>query len=40
MAGMNIDDRAARLELVDEHIRYENQHNLEGIIGTFGATAH
>ena len=27
---MNIDDRiAARLELVDEHIRFENQHNLK-----------
>lgn len=38
---MNIDDRkAARLRLVDEHITLENQHNLEGIMSTFGATAH
>jgi steroid delta-isomerase-like uncharacterized protein len=38
---MNIDDRiAARLKLVDEHIRLENQHNLKGIMETFGATAH
>ena len=38
---MNIDDRiAVRLELVDEHIRFENQHNLKGIMGTFGGTAH
>jgi hypothetical protein len=41
MTIMNIDDRlAARLELVDEHIRFENHHNLKGIMGTFGATAH
>src|SRR5436190_8196802 len=41
MASENMDDRmAARLELVEAHIRLENQHNLEGIMGTFGATAH
>jgi steroid delta-isomerase-like uncharacterized protein len=41
MAEMKIDDRlVARLKLVDEHVRHENQHNLEGIMGTFGATAH
>jgi steroid delta-isomerase-like uncharacterized protein len=40
MASENVDDRiAARLELVEEHIRLENQHDLEGIMGTFGATA-
>jgi steroid delta-isomerase-like uncharacterized protein len=30
---------AARLKLVDEHVRLENQHDLEGIMRTFGATA-
>jgi steroid delta-isomerase-like uncharacterized protein len=38
---MNVVDRmAARLNVVDEHIRLENQHDLVGIMGTFGATAH
>ena len=41
MSRMNIDDRrVTRLKLVDEHIRLENQHNLNGIMGTFGAAAH
>lgn len=41
MAGTSLDDRiAARLELVDEHIRFENHHDLEGIMATFGAAAH
>src|ERR1700722_8895259 len=31
--------RAARLALVEEHVRLENQHDLEGIISTFGASA-
>src|SRR3977135_529364 len=31
---------AARLKLVEEHVRHENDHNLEAIMGTFGATAH
>jgi steroid delta-isomerase-like uncharacterized protein len=40
MTGTNVVDRmAARLELVDEHVRLENQHDLEGIMGTFGAMA-
>jgi steroid delta-isomerase-like uncharacterized protein len=33
------DWKAARLDLVEEHVRFENQHDLEGIMGTFGATA-
>jgi steroid delta-isomerase-like uncharacterized protein len=37
---MNTDRMAARLALVDEHIRLENRHDLEGIMATFGATAH
>jgi hypothetical protein len=38
---MNPEDRvrAARLQIVDEHIRQENEHNLAGIMSTFGATA-
>jgi steroid delta-isomerase-like uncharacterized protein len=39
MTNMNIDRMAARLRLVDEHVRLENGHDLEGIMGTFGATA-
>src|SRR5262252_9593414 len=31
---------AARLKLVEEHVRHENDHNLEAIMDTFGATAH
>jgi steroid delta-isomerase-like uncharacterized protein len=30
---------AARLKIVDEHIARENQHDLEGILRTFGPTA-
>ena len=30
---------AARLKLVEEHVRLENQHDLEGILQTFGAAA-
>jgi steroid delta-isomerase-like uncharacterized protein len=40
MTGKSMEDRiAARLKLVEEHIHLENQHDLEGIMGTFGATA-
>jgi steroid delta-isomerase-like uncharacterized protein len=38
---MDMTDRmAARLKLVEEHVRHENDHNLEAIMATFGATAH
>ena len=39
--GTNLSDgrTSARLKLVDEHIRLENQHDLDGIMGTFGRTA-
>jgi len=30
---------SARLAIVEEHIRLENQHDLEGIMATFGAAA-
>jgi steroid delta-isomerase-like uncharacterized protein len=40
MTGLNADARiAARVKLVDEHVGFENHHDLEGIMGTFGATA-
>ena len=31
--------RAARLAVVEEHVRLENRHDLHGIMGTFGASA-
>ena len=38
--AMSTDARiTARLGIVDEHIRQENQHDLAGIMRTFGATA-
>ena len=33
------DKTAARIATVEEHIRFENQHDLEGVLGTFGRTA-
>jgi len=39
MTGANSDRLAARLKVVDEHVRHENAHDLEGIMGTFGASA-
>jgi steroid delta-isomerase-like uncharacterized protein len=30
---------AARLRLVDDHFRYENAHDLDGLLATFGAEA-
>lgn len=30
---------SARLRIVDEHVMMENQHNLDGILATFGGTA-
>jgi steroid delta-isomerase-like uncharacterized protein len=40
MTGTDTDRITERLKLVDEHVRHENDHNLEAIMGTFGATAH
>src|SRR5690348_5452833 len=34
------DHRAARMALVEQHIRLENAHDLEGVLGTFGGSAH
>ena len=33
------DRRSARIALVEQHIQFENDHNLEGVLGTFGNTA-
>jgi steroid delta-isomerase-like uncharacterized protein len=33
------DRRSTRIALVEEHIRLENAHDLEGVLRTFGATA-
>ena len=40
MTGANSDRLAARLKLVDEHVRHENAHDLDAIMDTFGASAH
>jgi len=34
-----MDEKSARLAIVEEHVRLENDHNLEGIIQTFGESA-
>ena len=39
MATISNSQISARLGIVDEHIRLENEHNLDGIMRTFGATA-
>jgi steroid delta-isomerase-like uncharacterized protein len=33
------DKRSARIATVEQHIRLENEHNLEGVLGTFGDNA-
>jgi hypothetical protein len=30
---------AARIAIVEQHVRLENAHDLEGVLGTFGDTA-
>ena len=41
MASASIpkDRAAARIAIVEEHVRLENAHDLEGVLGTFGDTA-
>ena len=34
-----LDDRSPRVAIVEEHVRHENEHNLEGVIQTFGESA-
>ncbi|MGA8431899.1 MAG: ester cyclase [Candidatus Sulfotelmatobacter sp.] len=38
--NINENRRLARIALVERHIRLENEHDLEGVLNTFGATAH
>ena len=33
------DKRSARIAIVEQHIRLENEHDLEGVLRTFGDTA-
>ena len=33
------DRRSARIAIVEQHIRLENAHDLDGVLGTFGETA-
>src|SRR5229473_750810 len=35
----NEDKRSARMALVEQHVRLENAHDLEGVLHTFGSTA-
>lgn len=32
--------QSARVAIVERHVRLENEHDLEGVLGTFGDTAH
>jgi steroid delta-isomerase-like uncharacterized protein len=38
--GPQIDTRSARIAIVEQHVRFENAHDLNGVLGTFGNTAH
>src|SRR4051794_33046194 len=38
MAMLMSERMAARLAVVEEHVSHENRQNLDGIMGTFGAT--
>lgn len=42
MASVSIpkDRRSARIAIVEEHVRLENEHDLEGVLRTFGDAAH
>jgi steroid delta-isomerase-like uncharacterized protein len=33
------DRRSARIEIVEQHVQFENEHNLDGVLATFGDTA-
>jgi steroid delta-isomerase-like uncharacterized protein len=39
MSLSDSDRQSLRMQLVDEHVRLENRHDLEGIMTTFGAAA-
>jgi steroid delta-isomerase-like uncharacterized protein len=38
-ASLSKDRRSARIAIVEQHIRLENEHDLEGVLRTFGNTA-
>lgn len=38
-ASIPMDRRSSRIATVEQHIRLENQHDLEGVLGTFGDVA-
>ncbi|HEX3106898.1 MAG TPA: ester cyclase [Terriglobales bacterium] len=38
--GTQTDKRTARMAVVEQHVRFENAHDLDGVLGTFGSTAH
>lgn len=38
-ASISSDRKSARLALVEQHVRLENEHQLEGVLGTFGESA-
>jgi hypothetical protein len=35
----NEETRSARIAIVEQHVRLENEHDLEGVLRTFGETA-
>ena len=39
-AGAQTDKRSARMAVVEQHVGFENAHDLEGVLSTFGNTAH
>lgn len=39
-AALPKDRISARIALVEQHVRLENAHDLEGVLGTFGDAAH
>jgi steroid delta-isomerase-like uncharacterized protein len=38
-ASLSNDRRSARIAIVEQHVRLENEHDLEGVLHTFGDTA-
>jgi steroid delta-isomerase-like uncharacterized protein len=38
-ASTQKDRRSARIAIIEQHIRFENEHNLEGVLSTFGSDA-
>jgi len=38
-AFLSNDRRSGRIAIVEQHIRLENEHDLQGVLGTFGDAA-